>query len=155
MAPRKRTDPKAQSLRQHGALHRHPEKVTDPSFLSDDFFDPKDLVQVKYELVRRVRIDGSPVSGACAAFGLTRPVFYKTRAALDREGLPGLIPKKPGPRRRHKLTAETLQFLAEERKKDGSLRPRDLARLVTERFGVVIHPRTIERTLRGLSKKGL
>lgn len=155
MTPKKRIDPKAESLRRTGALNRHPEKVADPAFLSDDFFDPQDLVQVKYELVRRVRIDGIPVSSACAVFGLTRPVFYKTRTALDREGLPGLIPKKPGPRRRHKLTAEVLQFLEEERERDRSLRPPVLARLVKERFGVVVHPRTIERVLRGLEKKRL
>ena len=40
-------------------------QVRDPLFTSGSpFFDPRDLVQVKYELLRRVRVDGDSVS-AC------------------------------------------------------------------------------------------
>jgi hypothetical protein len=55
-------DSKGESLRQQGVLNPHPQKVADPLFLRGEFFDPRDLVQVKYEMLRRVRVEGSSVS---------------------------------------------------------------------------------------------
>jgi hypothetical protein len=34
---------------------------------------PRDLVQVKYEMLRRVRVDGHSVSQSATGFGLSRP----------------------------------------------------------------------------------
>ena len=45
--------PKTEALRRHGSLHPHPELVRDEMFCKDDFFDPQDAVQVKYEMLRR------------------------------------------------------------------------------------------------------
>ena len=42
------------ALRESRCLNPHPEQVTDPAFLTDGFFDARDAVQVKYEMVRRV-----------------------------------------------------------------------------------------------------
>jgi len=53
-----RQDPKYETLRQYGALNRAAEAVRDEFFINHEFFDPRDLVQVKYEMLRRVRIDG-------------------------------------------------------------------------------------------------
>jgi hypothetical protein len=44
-----RSDPKGESLREHATLNSHPEQVTDALFQTAPFFDPRDLVQVKYE----------------------------------------------------------------------------------------------------------
>jgi transposase len=147
-----RREPKQEALREHGALNPKPEQVTDPLFQQDPFFDPRDLVQVKYEMLRRVERDGQAVSQACSAFGLSRPSFYQAQTAFGREGLPGLVAKKRGPRGRHKLTPEVVEFVGQERQQDASLRWSALAERVRKRFGVDIHPRTIERVL-GRSKK--
>jgi len=56
--PRRKRDPKAEILRERGCLHPHPEKVSDEAFATNEFFDPRDLVQVKYEMLRRVQVDG-------------------------------------------------------------------------------------------------
>ncbi len=96
MARTKPPDPKVETLRRQGCLNPHPERVQDPLFAAADFFDARDLVQVKYEMVRRVRIDGQPVSRSATAFGLSRPSFYQAQARLDRGGLGALVPKKPG-----------------------------------------------------------
>lgn len=152
MASKQRSDPKRQALREQGALNRKPDKVTDPLFQEDAFFDPRDLIQVKYEMLRRVHREGQKVSYTCSAFGVSRPVFYRTQEALEREGLPGLVPKKRGPRRGHKLTTEVVEFLQQERKQDKTLPFSALAEKVRERFGVKVHPRSIERVL-GRSKK--
>ena len=61
-------------------------------------------------MVRRVRVDGEPVSRSAAAFGFSRPSFYQAAAAVDADGLAGLVPARPGPRRAHKLTDEVVAF---------------------------------------------
>jgi hypothetical protein len=45
-------------------------------FLEEDFFDAHDLAQVKYEMLRRVRREGTRVSQAASSFGCSRPSFY-------------------------------------------------------------------------------
>ena len=71
-----RPDPKEAALAETRCLNPHPEQVRDPAFLSSDFFDARDAVQVKYEMVRKVKADGAPVTEAAAAFGYSRPAYY-------------------------------------------------------------------------------
>ena len=155
MAKTKPPDPKTQALRQRSSLNPHPEKVADPLFATSDFFDPRDLVQVKYEMVRKVEVDRQPISRSATAFGFSRPSFYQAQARLERGGLAALVPQKPGPRRRHKLDAEVMTFLQKLRSEDPSLRPPDLAHHVLERFGRKVHARSIERALARQEKKRL
>lgn len=150
----KRTpDPKVDALRQRGSLHRHPERVADPLFHTSDFFDARDLVQVKYEMVRQVRVDGHPVSHSAAAFGFSRPSFYQAQARLGSGGLAALVPRTPGPRRSHKLDPEVMAFLEQVRSEEASLRPADLASRIQQRFHRTVHPRSIERALARQEKK--
>lgn len=153
MANSKRPDPKVAALRQEGSLNPHPETVTDPLFASSAFFDGRDVIQVKYEMVRRVRADGQTVSQAAAAFGFSRPSFYQAQAALDQEGLPGLLPRKRGPRSPHKLGAEVLEFLGGQLAQEPSLSSAELARRVGQQFGIQVHPRSVERALARQEKK--
>jgi len=153
MAKNKPPDPKTEALRQRRCLNPHPDRVADPLFATSDFFDPRDLVQVKYEMVRKVRVDRQPVSHSATAFGFSRPSFYQAQALLDRGGLPALVPEKPGPRRSHKLNTEVMEFLQQLRSEDSSLRPPDLARRILERFGRKVHPRSVERALARREKK--
>lgn len=147
------TDPKIEALRRQGSLHPHPERVTDPLFGGSDFFDARDLVQVKYEMLRRVQVDGAPITESAATFGLSRPSFYQAQAGFEREGLGGLVRKKPGPRRSHKLSSEVVEFLESLLAEDASLVPATLAQRVRDRFGRSVHPRSIERALARQKKK--
>lgn len=144
---RRQHDPKVEALRAARALNPQPEAVSDEAFASSEFLDPRDLVQVRYEMVRRVRVDGDTVSGAAAGFGFSRPSWYAAAAALDDSGLPGLLRERPGPRRAHKLSAEIVAFLVAALDEDPELRSAALARRVAESFGVVVHPRSVERAL--------
>ena len=152
MAKRK-PDPKTEALRQRGSLNPHPERVGDPLFQGSDFFDVRDLVQVKYEMVRQVQVDGQPVSHSAAAFGFSRPSYYQAQALLEGGGMAALVPQKPGPRRSHKLDAEVMAFIAQLRSEDASLRAADLADRVQKRFRRKVHPRSIERALARQEKK--
>jgi transposase len=144
---RRGEDPKLQALRAERSLNPRPEAVTDGAFRESAFLDARDLVQVKYEMVRRVRLDGERVSRAARDFGFSRPSFYQAQAALEAGGLPALVPARPGPRRAHKLTAEVVAFARERLEAEPSLRSAELAELIAERFGVRVHPRSVERAL--------
>ena len=76
MAAARRRDLKSEALAQDGALNPRPEAVRDALFTGNPFFDAKDLVQVRYEMVRRHRVDGLAISDAAARFGVSRPTFY-------------------------------------------------------------------------------
>jgi hypothetical protein len=146
---------KVDALRAARALNPRPEAVVDPAFTGGaPFFDAHDLVQVKYEMLRRVLTEGQSVTQAAAAFGLPRPSFYAAQAAFQAAGLPGLRPVRPGPRGGHKLTAAVVAFLDEQRARDPTLGPAQLVRLVQDRFGLVIHRRSIERVLARRGKGG-
>jgi transposase len=142
---RRRTDGKAEELAASRTLNPHPESVSEEAFVSSEFFDARDLVQVKYEMVRRVEAEGASVTATAGAFGLSRQSYYSAAAALAESGLAGLLPAKPGPRGAHKLTDEVLEHLQELRRADPSLRPAQLAAAVDQRFGVSVHPRSVER----------
>ena len=153
MAKTRPPEPKVGALRRQGSLNPHPEKVTDPLFAASDFFDNRDLVQVKYEMVRRVRADGQPVGRSASAFGFSRPSFYQARAALEREGLAGLVPKKRGPRGSHKLGREVMDFIQGQLSEEPPPGSSELARRVRRRFKLRVHPRSIERALARQEKK--
>ena len=146
-------DAKLEALRQQGTLNPRPGDVTDELFAEHSFFDPRDLVQVKYEMLRRVQAEHHSITEAAAAFGFSRPSFYQAQAAFAKEGLAGLVPRKRGPKQAHKLTEEVLDFTRETRQQDPRVRTGDVVRLIQQRFGTTVHPRSIARALSRHQKK--
>lgn len=141
-------DDKAAALRRAHALNPRAQAVNDAAFTSGNaFFDARDLVQVKYELLRRVREDGQPVSRAAADFGFSRPAFYQAQAVFDAEGLPGLVPQRPGPKRAHKLSEEVIDRLEQALAADPSLNSAQLAQRLEHELGLRVHRRSVERAL--------
>lgn len=149
----RRKDDKQTALRQHASLNPRPAGVTYALFGDSDFFDPRDLLQVKYEMLRLVSVEQRTVSEAAKACGLSRPSFYQAQAAFEQGGLAGLIAHKPGPRAGHKLTPAVLQFLTQACLAEPAVRAERLASLVRKKFGVQVHPRSIERQLRRKKKR--
>ncbi len=147
------SDPKRDALRKQGALNLQPERVTDPLFAEHDFFDPRDIVQLKYEMLRRERHDDLSVTQAAARFGFSRVTFYEARRAFESQGILGLIPKKRGPRAGHKLTPDVVAFLVEERRAHPALSSAELVERIKTRFEVTVHPRSVERCLAKPKKK--
>jgi len=147
MPNRRRQDPKLEALRERGTLNPKPEGVLDQIFRESEFFDARDLVQVKYEMIRRVDVEGAPVAQAAHAFGFSRPSFYEAQAAFSGGGLPALLPKKRGPRGAHKLGQEVLAFIEELRAGDSTVAAPNIVQLLKERFGLTVHRRSVERAL--------
>ena len=151
--PKPRQDPKSTALKSDAVLNPHPDAVTDALFRTNAFFDARDLVQVKYEMLRRSRAEGMTKADAAQSFGLSRPTFYLAERALAKQGLAGLLPRKRGPKQAHKLSSEVLAYLEQQLAKDPSLRTPALATLLARRFAMQVHPRSIERALARKKKR--
>ena len=142
-------DPKTRSLRQHHALHPHPENVRDETFQQHEFLDPRDRVQVRYEMLRRHRVEGKPISEVARSFGMSRQAFYVTDSIFSEHGIPGLVPRRRGPKGAHKCTDEVLDFV-EQWLPEGK---ETLVEAIRRRLGITINPRSIERALARRKKK--
>jgi transposase len=140
----KEADAKLKVLREQGCLHARPEQVIDELFQQSDFFDPRDLIQVKYEMLRRVRVDREPIRRVARRFGFSRPSVYQALAAFDQAGIVGLVRAKPGP---------VVKFIEEQKTQERSVRLDDLVERIKERFGLVVHTRSIQRALKRKQKK--
>ena len=142
---------KIEALRSSGALNRHPQKVRHPLFAEHDFFDPNDMVQLKYETIRAIEVDGRPIAQAALDYGLSRPTIYEAQENFRQEGIGGLLPQKRGPKKARKLTPEVRFYLEELVASEPDLKGTVLVQRVRRRFGIVLHPRTVEKAVR---KKG-
>jgi len=140
---------KTDALREEGTLNSSPEKVRDPKFREGGFFDPRDLIQVKYEMLRRVLVENVAVTEAAGEYGVSRPTYYQARENFEKAGIAGLVPRKRGPHGPHKLQSEVLAFLKRHHIPGNPIRARQLARLIQQEFALQVHPRTIERALGG------
>ena len=142
------TDPnKIQALRSSGTLNPRPKKVRHPRFADTEFFDPHDLLQLKYETLRAVETDGQPIAQAATDFGLSRPTIYQAQQSFKAAGLEGLLPHKRGPKSPHKLKPELRQYLQQCLSSEPDLKAAALVEKVRQRFGVSVHPRTVEKAL--------
>src|ERR1700722_3559413 len=144
-------DAKAEALRRQGALHPHPDSVRDEAFRQGEFFDARDLVQVRYEMLRRHQVDGQAVTEVAVAFGVSRQAVYTTETVFGQIGISVLLPPRRGPKRAHKCTDEVLYFV--EQWRATSPTENDVMEAIRKRFGVSINPRSIERALSRRKKK--
>ncbi|MBI4708520.1 MAG: helix-turn-helix domain containing protein [Candidatus Omnitrophica bacterium] len=153
MSTNNTNESKLKILKKQRVLNARAESVRDEFFKSNDFFDPNDIVQVKYEMLRRVEIEGWSVARASEVFGFSRPTFYKIQKDFKKGGLIGLIPRKGGPKMGHKLSQEVIDFILESIEIKPRWQSPYLAALVTEKFGIKVHPRSIERGVARMGKK--
>src|SRR5436190_24339097 len=130
------------ALTEAGLLHANPAAVQAPLFTAGGvFFLAADKVQVKYEMLRQHLAGGRPVTGAATAHGYSRAAFYLVLASFSQAGMAGLLDERRGRRGPVKLRPEITEFIRSAPPASGAV----LAEQVAERFGVVLHRRTIER----------
>jgi len=153
MAKARRRDPKSEALAQDGVLNPNPEVVRDALFAGNPFFDAKDVVQVRYEMVRRHQVDGIAISEAAATFGVTRPTFYKAQNALQTVGLAGLLPSRRGPKGGHKISAEVIAFVTDLKAASPEMTTSQCLDAIESRFGIKVHRRSLERALARKKKR--
>jgi transposase len=153
MAKRDQRGQKTKELKRTGTFNPHAETVTDPLFQQNPFFDPQDLLQARYEMLRRHTAEQKSVLDAATAFGVSRPTFYQAQEAFQRSGLAGLLPDRRGPKGGHKLTAEVLDYVVSLRESDPKLTTVHCVKAIQQRFAISIHRRSLERALAQHKKK--
>jgi len=139
-------------LKESGTFNPNASAVKDELFTKNDFFDPGDMMQIKYEILRRVSKEKSEVKEAVRLFGMSRQYYYKIKAAFDQKGIAGLLPGKRGPKQPFKLTDEIIVFIEETIKKEPSVTNQRIAERIESQFKLSVHPRTIERMRKGQKK---
>src|SRR3954465_12588835 len=133
------------ALEAEGLQHPRADAVSAELFAHGGFFLAADKVQVKYEMLRAHLLDGVSVTAAAAAHGYSRAGFYLVTAAFEQAGMSGLLDDKRGRRGPVKLTAEIVEFLQTAASDRSGA---ELAVEVADRFGVLLHRRTVERARR-------
>lgn len=132
-------------LKRARCLNSRPERVQDKYFEQQpEFFDPKDIVQVKYELLRRCEVEGKEVAPTCQDFGFSRTTYYKVHQAFFDGGLPNLMGKPRGRPNPIKLTEAVQGFLIAEKARNKSLTAREAAKILLERYQVQLTERMIQ-----------
>jgi transposase len=149
----KPSSPKFTHLQVMGLLNPHPERVKAPWFQEGSFFDPSDLLQVRYEMLRHAHQEGVSKVKAADLFGVSRPTFYHLESAFLREGFQGLLPRPRGPKEGHKLNGELMAFIESSQQQHPRQGARKLAQRIQEERGVSVHPRSIERALARKKKR--
>ena len=132
-----------EALELAGLVHPRAGDVTAELFCSGDaFFLAADKVQVKYEMLRSVAVEGATIVAAAASHGYSRAEYYLVAAAFADRGMAGLVDGQRGRKGPTKVSAEIAAFLRDApRERSGA----ELAREVEARFGVLLHRRTAER----------
>jgi len=152
MAKLKKPDQKLLELKRTGTLNPHPTAVSDTLFRENPFFDSKDLLQVRYEMLRRHRVEGASIVDVSSTFGVSRPTFYQAQTAFERGGLTGLLPKQRGPKEGHKLSGEVIEHVRNLKTSSPGLSTVECIQAVEERFGIIVHRRSLERAMAGKKK---
>lgn len=144
-----RENAKANQLKREGTCHPRPEKVRADLVAQSPFFDANDLVQMKYEMLRSVSAEQKPVAEAARMFGLSRVAYYHAREQYEDQGLAGLLPRRRGPKHPHKFSAEVMVFINEQMAAAGGPPNWSLiAEQIETRFGIQVHPRSVERAVK-------
>jgi transposase len=140
-------DEKTLLLKKQGTFNPNSAKVSSKLFLENDFYDSHDLIQTKYEMIRCVHKQNITVKEASKSFGFSRPAFYQAQSSFEQEGLGGLFPKQRGPKNRHKLSQEIMQFVNDTMASNPSISTQEMVPLIKERYGLEVHARSIARAL--------
>ena len=137
--------PKQEVLMRNGTYNRNYAKVTETRFVDDDFYDPRDLAQVKYEMLRAARESQRSVEEITSSFGFSRAGFYKIKKSFEEEGVSAFASNKTGPRGAWKLTEEIRRFADGYLSDHPDASSEEIADALKAERGLEISKRTVER----------
>lgn len=150
------TDTKKDFLQKEGLINPKPERVNYELFESNVFFDPLDLPQVRYEMIRTARVDSISVAKACRFFGFSREYFYKLERSFMDRGFVALLGSPKGRRPLIGLNNEILNFIIHRKIDNPKLSGEDLRQEILYLYKIDCSRRTVERIIEksGVGKKG-
>jgi hypothetical protein len=149
-------DTKIEFLRKEGLINPKPERVLHSLFQTHEFFDPFDLPQVRYEMLRIARVEQAAVTEACRLFGFSREYFYRLERDFMAHGYAGLLGSIRGRRPLIALNQELVNFIVHRKMTDPNLTGENLRKELKTTYRVECSRRTVERTVEKLrlGKKG-
>ena len=133
------------ALKASGSYNRHAAAVNSPLFMGNEYFDPHDLVQVKYEMLRAVTNNEMTVTDASKQFGFSRAAYYKIEKNYTASGVGGLFLQKTGPKSPIKATDEIMRFVDELVGKDPDITNDRIIEELQEQKGLSLHKRSLQR----------
>jgi transposase len=139
---------KEDSLKKSNCFNQNYENVTAGIFKTSSFFDSRDIVQVKYEMIRAVSNAEGTITDISCAYGFSRKSYYQVNEAFQSGGLDALVPKKKGPKKPHKLTPEALTFINSFLESNPKAKADKISLALETELGISIHSRTIYRHLK-------
>ena len=139
---------KEDALKQNGCFYHNHENVAAGIFKTAAFFDSRDIVQVKYEMIRAVSNSEGSITEISGTYGFSRKSYYQVLKAFQADGLYALIPQKPGPKKPHKLTDAATAFIDSFLAGNSKAKPKEISAALESETGISIHPRTIYRYLK-------
>jgi len=139
---------KDENLKESGCFNSNHENVTAGIFGTSPFFDKRDIVQVKYEMVRAASNGEGNVTEIADAYGFSRKSYYQTSKAFESGGLCALVPQKTGPKGPSKLNEEVLAFIDSFSAEHKNAKAAEISASLEDEKGVKVHPRTIYRHLK-------
>ncbi len=129
----------------NGTFNKNHEKVKNEKFLTDTFYDPMDIVQVKYEMLKDAAEGSWQIAKVAAEFGLSRASFYKIKEAFESRGLSALVPEKPGPKKPYKLTEPYAKYIDKYISEKPKASSNEIATNLRKDKGLKVSKRTVER----------
>ena len=147
---------KREFLKKEGILNPNPERVICPKFQNMDFFDPLDLPQVRYEMLRLARVGNVSVSEACRQFGFSREYFYRLERSFMERGYVSLLGSRKGRRPVIALNQEIVNHVAHRKMEEPGLSGEEQRKEIFKIYKVECSRRTVERIVEqlGFGKKG-
>jgi len=139
---------KEEALKQNGCFYHNFESVAAGIFNTAAFFDSRDIVQVKYEMIRAASNGEGSITEISDEYGFSRKSYYQILKAFQDGGLYALIPQKPGPKKPHKLTDGATAFIDSFLAGNTKAKPKEISAALEAEMGISIHPRTIYRYLK-------
>ena len=102
---------KEEWLKETRTFNRNHDKINDNLFAESDMLDARDLLQVRYEMVRAVKIDKSSATEVAQRFGVSESTLNRNIRALNEGGVIALIPESKGPKGQYSLDEDELKFI--------------------------------------------
>ena len=139
---------KEDALKGGGCFNPNYANVTASIFNKTPFFDKRDIVQVKYEMIRAASNDEGTITKISNDYGFSRNSYYQISKTFHNGGLCALVPKKVGPKKPHKLSAEVAAFIDSFLEGSPNTKVKEISVAIKTSMGIDIHTRTIYRYLK-------
>jgi len=132
-------------LMKNGTYNKNHSKVKKEKFQEGGFYDPMDIVQVRYEMIKEAGDGGKAIEQVTGEYGYSRASYYHIKGDFDNGGMIALVPEKTGPRSPSKLTGDLQEYIANYVEGNPRASSSQIAMAIEQDKGVTVNKRTVER----------